>query len=139
MAVLRYFCPVQGSIHILLVDDDSDDQFLFGEALNEIQSPAILHTAQDGVDALEKLEGGKLAPDIIFLDLNMPRMNGRKFLEMVKSNPSFSNIPVIIYSTSSSPEDKKATEAGGAKAFITKPTNFDDLCSLLSNTIQKDF
>lgn len=122
---------------ILLVDDDQDDQFLFEEALREIKSTIHLHTALDGVDALERLSTSNPLPDLIFLDLNMPRMNGIKFLEEVKSSSAWSRIPVIIYSTLSSPEDKKATQAGGAVAFITKPAKFDDLCSLLAETVQK--
>lgn len=66
---------------ILLIDDDDDDQFVFGEALHSVNTSVALETAKDGIDALHKLDVLPALPQLIFLDLNMPRMNGKTFFE----------------------------------------------------------
>jgi CheY-like chemotaxis protein len=122
---------------ILLVDDDQDDQFVFMEALNSVNPRIKVTTANDGIDGLAKLETATILPEIIFVDLNMPRMNGKTFLKEIKSHNRLSGIPVIVYSTSSRPEDITETKALGADDFITKPNNYDELCQVLSSTISK--
>ncbi|HEX6915349.1 MAG TPA: response regulator, partial [Chitinophagaceae bacterium] len=100
---------------ILLVDDDQDDQFVFAECLSGISKEIILQTANDGIDALEKLKAAEHKPDLIFIDLNMPRMNGKALLRELKSTATLSQVPVIVYSTSSSPEDLRDTKSLGAQ------------------------
>src|SRR5690349_6135015 len=80
---------------ILLVDDDQDDKYFFSTALQEVDAEVSLVTAGDGLEALEKLKSSR--PDVILLDLVMPRMNGLRFLKEIKRLPSLSAIPVIIY------------------------------------------
>src|SRR3954471_23757949 len=82
---------------ILLIDDDQDDKFFFHTALQEVNENVQLYTAENGVDALDKLKFVK--PDLILLDLVMPRMNGVVFLKMLKRNKYLSDIPVVIYTT----------------------------------------
>lgn len=123
---------------ILLVDDDIDDQFVFIDALSTVNPAIAVDTAADGIDALEKLSHAPL-PQVIFVDLNMPRMNGKKFLEEVKASPGLASIPVIVYSTSSSPEDISETKAIGASEFIIKPNSYDELCKILSSTLNNGF
>src|SRR6266487_683666 len=94
----------------LLADDDADDQQLFKEALNEIDKSIRCLTASSGEEALNKLKTDlKQLPDYIFLDLNMPRMNGLECLVEIKKTNTLKHIPVIIYSTSSAEKDVEET------------------------------
>lgn len=105
-----------------LIEDDQDDQEVFGMALRTVNASSTIVYAFDGVEALEKLRNSGLQDvDFIFLDLNMPRMNGKQFLVEVKRDPSLKHIPVIIYSTSSDANDKEETKSLGAFEFMTKP------------------
>src|SRR5687767_6825903 len=89
---------------ILLVEDDLDDQMFFCEALNKLQSAIECRIANDGVEALELVE--EPPPfDLIFLDLNMPKVNGFECLKRLKDHPIHKEIPVVILSTSNHPED----------------------------------
>ena len=124
---------MEGKKTFLIVDDDSDDYDLFCEAVSDIDSEARCFTAINGEDALKKL--GKMAPqlpDFIFLDLNMPRMDGRECLLELKKDIKLRNIPVIIFTTSSAQKDIDDTMATGATYFLTKPSDFQSL----RNTIQ---
>lgn len=116
----------------LLVDDDPDDTFLFGEVLRDVAPSIQLYTAVNGQEALDKLRGGMPLPDLIFLDLNMPRMGGVECLTTLKADPALSTIPVIIYTTSSQSKDIEETMQKGAVCFITKPSNMKELTEILS-------
>lgn len=110
-----------------MVDDDSDDQELFQMAINKIDSAIKCAYAIDGIDALEKLNNpSDSPPDIIFLDINMPRMGGLDFLKAIQGT-SCSSIPIVIYSTSDEPFFKKETAQLGAVAYIVKSTTFASL------------
>ncbi|MEO6583617.1 MAG: response regulator [Ferruginibacter sp.] len=126
-------------LHILLVDDDADDRLLFQEAMNEVNPQAKLSTA-DGCDMLMKLakiENDK--PDMIFLDLNMPGLNGFECLEEIKSKHHFGNIPVIIYSTTANPEQVKKTYTIGATLYMQKPSSFDGIKKLMNQVLKINF
>jgi CheY-like chemotaxis protein len=123
---------------ILLVDDDDDDRSLFKEAVNVLDKSIQCWTAVDGQQALDVLMLELvMTPDVIFLDLNMPKMNGMEFLKMIKSHRSFKKIPVIIYSTSSNPDDIRKTKELGATDFVTKPSDFDELYQKLILVLNK--
>lgn len=111
------------AIEFLLVDDDSDDSDLIVEVLTEIDSTVKYTYAMDGPEAFDMLEKGYL-PSIIFLDINMPRMNGWQCLSKLKANSRFKNIPVMMYSTSSFPHEIAKAFELGALAFFTKPNYF---------------
>jgi CheY-like chemotaxis protein len=116
-----------------MVDDDIDDQEIFSIALTEIDHKVDCVFAKDGKEAIEKLVADPtFEPDYIFLDLNMPRMNGKQCLSEIKKMERLSNIPVIIYSTSS--EKKSITEVRkiGATAYITKPSSISELAQQLA-------
>jgi CheY-like chemotaxis protein len=124
-------------ITCLLVDDDADDLEIFSIAAAEIEAPIVCVTAVDGVDALHKLGNDEnFIPDFIFLDLNMPRMNGKQTLVELKKIPRLANIPVIIYSTSARPLDVQETLQLGAFHFLTKPSSITKLTTELSALIQ---
>ncbi|QJB31367.1 response regulator [Chitinophaga oryzae] len=116
---------------LLLVDDDTDDQELFKLALAELNHPVKCLTAGNGQEALDNLCTRAYQPDLIFLDLNMPLMNGIVFLKRIKDIDHLKNIPVIIYSTSDEPREISTARSMGAVDYITKPARFDELCRLL--------
>src|SRR5688500_15236129 len=117
----------------LLIDDDIDDQEIFCLALDKIIFPFECYIASNGFEALRKLDENTVLPDYIFLDLNMPRMNVKECLRELKKNPRLRNIPVVIYSTSSSLSDINDTKILGAKDFIIKPFSLDILTEQLNN------
>ncbi len=119
-----------------IADDDSDDREIFIEALKGIDELCNCVTASDGQEALYKLTNWMLQlPDFIFLDLNMPRVNGRQCLIEIKKNNKLSQIPVIIYSTSAQKKDIDETIKLGAAFFLQKPNRFDELSRALANII----
>jgi CheY-like chemotaxis protein len=109
---------------ILLADDDRDDQDIFQEALSLLNPEIVCEGAGNGLQALALLTSQKTVPNIIFVDINMPIMNGWELLGKLKSDKRFGQIPVIIYSTSSRPEDKSIAEDLGAICFVTKPGDY---------------
>lgn len=118
---------------LFLVDDDTDEHELFGEALRTVSEDITLVTAINGLDAIRKLDSNAIAtPDVIFLDLNMPKMNGIQFLEKIKASDNYASIPVHIYTTSSNPEHKAAALSLGATSFFTKPDSLTELCKTIS-------
>lgn len=123
-----------------IVDDDIDDQELFIEATNEVDKTIKCYSASSCEEALETLINDKIPiPDLIFLDLNMPRVNGKQCLMELKKVATLKDIPVIIYSTSSEKRDIEETASLGAAYFLTKPNKFDDLCKSLSFVISQDW
>jgi CheY-like chemotaxis protein len=117
----------------LLVDDDTDDTFLFKEVLSEVDRSIQLLIANDGEEALVKLRAeGRTLPNLIFLDLNMPRMNGMQCLYELKQDDALKDIPVIMYTTSSHSKDIEQSMLLGAACFITKQADFNALKNLIT-------
>lgn len=121
--------------NILLVDDDEDDQEIFLTAVEHINPALKCSVESEAIIALQKLENKELVPDVIFLDLNMPVMNGQQFLVEIKRRESLKDIPIIIFSTSRHEPTKLITKQLGALDFITKPDNFDALIEVLKPVI----
>lgn len=124
---------------ILLIDDDEDDQLIFKDAIKEVYSDIVCLLATNGKDAYLQLEKSPAPPSLIFLDLNMPVMNGFEFLERIKKSDRLKNIPVVIYTTSDSPLDKKNTLDAGAVLFFTKTADFKLLKIKLKEILHHDF
>ena len=116
---------------ILLVEDEQSDANLVRSALKENKVYCNLHHVVDGVEALEFLRGKEPRfsdvprPDLILLDLNMPRMNGREFLDVVKADEDLRTIPVVVLTTSDVERDVVASYKLGAAGYITKPVDMD--------------
>jgi CheY-like chemotaxis protein len=136
----KLFFPINTRFTVLLIDDDEDDRFLFSEILKEIYPGANCQLATTGTDAILALKNSFLpAPHIIFLDLNMPKMNGKQALIEIKKVPSMANVPVIIYSTSRLIKDTEELLALGAYYFLSKPIRAIDLRRALQKTIEDIF
>lgn len=121
---------------VILIDDDPDDHEIFATAMDEASplSECILYDSAE--KALAELAGSTAPlPDYIFLDLNMPRMNGMQFLELAKKEDFLSRIPVIIYSTSILPSIKARALQLGASDFLAKPTSHLELIKSLKKLL----
>ena len=103
--------------------------------MRETDVEVEVRTESKAREALEKLRSGILEPDLIFLDLNMPMMNGEQFLAEIKQEPQLKQIPVIIYSTTSHPATIKRTKEMGAFGFVTKPDKFSKLIEILKKIL----
>lgn len=125
------------NLTLLIADDDEDDKEMFIEVVADINASINCVKAANGSDALQILKKEEPVPDFIFLDLNMPRVNGRQCLELLKKDEKLSSIPVIIYTTSRSSEDKEDVKKLGAVHFITKPSSMIALRKELEAVLSK--
>jgi CheY-like chemotaxis protein len=123
----------------LLVDDDEDDKEIFSLALAEADPTIDCFIASDGIEALAMLKNESFIPDYIFLDLNMPLMSGKECLSEIRKQPHLRQVPVIIFSTSSSQKDIQDTKDLGASSFITKPPLISTLAEKLSQVFTSPF
>jgi CheY-like chemotaxis protein len=117
-------------VDVLLVEDDPGDVVLIREAFEFNKVHNTLHVASDGVEALDFLyrrnaHAGAPRPDLVLLDLNLPRKDGREVLEEVKADPSLRTIPIVVLTTSEAEEDILRSYDLHANAYVTKPVDFD--------------
>jgi CheY-like chemotaxis protein len=120
-----------------LIEDDRDDQDTFLQALSELKNVMLVEIVNNGREALEKLKNSRVLPDFIFMDVNMPVMNGMECLTEIDKYPNLREVPVVMLSTSS---DQKAEAFKlGAKAFIKKTSNDSDLCHEMELIFNKNF
>ena len=115
-------------LEVLLVEDNPADVRLTIEALKDAKVPTRLHVARDGVEAIRLLRddtGLVPRPDLILLDLNLPRKDGREVLAEVKKDETLRHIPVVILTTSQAEQDILQSYRLGANAFVTKPVEID--------------
>lgn len=118
---------------VLNVDDDQEDREFFCDALREIDPTITCQIAGSGMEALTLLQTASLLPDYIFLDINMPMMDGKQCLKALKSIPEFAAIPVIMYSTSTDTREIKECYRLGAEDFLIKPHSFEKLVNDLTS------
>lgn len=117
---------------LLIIDDDVEDQEIFIEAVKELDPTIICYTATSGEDAFRQMQNDVvLLPDLIFLDMNMPKLNGKQVLREIKSGKVLRGVPVIMYSTSFAPRDIQDVVEIGAVHHLLKPSRFDDLRNAL--------
>lgn len=116
----------------LIADDDADDVMLFCEALHQIATAMKCYHVENGNELFQFLsDSGARSPEVIFLDINMPVMNGWECLTRLKGTSDYRSIPIIIYSTSSAKRDIDLAYQLGASLFLTKPEEYRELCSIL--------
>lgn len=122
--------------YVVLADDDEDDRLFFTEAFDELKIKTKVETYKDGVELMEALKhSDAVLPNILFLDLNMPKKSGLECLIDIKNDKKFDNIAIAIYSTSASEEDIENTFVNGANIYIKKPHDFNQLKKVLSEVV----
>ncbi|MDQ2773495.1 MAG: response regulator [Acidobacteriota bacterium] len=123
MASFNVAKPVQ----MLLVEDNPSDVRLMREALKETSLPIVITVARDGVEAMDllhKIESGQgVRPDLVLLDLNLPRKNGHEVLSEVKTSPGLRSIPVLVMTSSKAEDDVNQAYMLNANGYITKPSD----------------
>ena len=123
-------------IHIVLADDDYDDRLFFTDAFDELNMNTKVNTFNDGVELMNYLNSeNAMLPQVLFLDLNMPKKNGIECLNEIKANSNMNDIAIAIYSTSASEEDIEETFVLGANIYIKKPSSFKDLKKILAEVV----
>ena len=122
----------QGTITILLADDDEDDVEFFSDAVRQVNAAIKLHAVYDGSEALEYLKSADKVPDCIFLDLNMPRINGLECLQQIRNMDALKELAVFIYSTSNNSREISEAMKSGATHYIIKTFSFTQLTRKLN-------
>jgi len=129
---------VHGAIKILMAEDDVDDRVLFADAFRESGIDVALEFVADGVELLQYLKRllaspDQALPDLLLLDLNMPRMDGREALRAIREHPGLKHLPVIILTTSRAELDIMVSYQLGANSYVTKPRRYDELIAVLQS------
>lgn len=120
----------------MYAEDDADDQHLMQDVLNDLNPGIELYITENGKDAFEFLQDladGSPLPSLIILDLNMPVWDGMETLRKLKSTPSFSTIPVCLFTTTSDSNDRQLALSLGAHAFVTKPGSYRELETIIDS------
>lgn len=122
-----------GTLELLLVEDEPADASLLRAALREAGSAVQLNHAVDAVEALQRLRRpGAALPDLLLLDINLPRVNGRELLATLKADPLLAPLPVVVVSTSDAETDVQAAYALGAAGYLVKPVDMDVLIKAMA-------
>jgi CheY-like chemotaxis protein len=123
-------------IDVLLIEDDPGDILITREAVEHNKIHNTLHVARDGQEGLDYLRQrgaheGAQRPDLILMDLNLPKYDGRQLLEQIKSDPDLCHIPLVVLTTSSAEEDILRSYRLHANAYVTKPVGFDEFMNVI--------
>lgn len=124
-------------VQILLIEDNPGDVRLNEEVLRESGMDCHLTAVRDPEQALQQLRGNdpsgvKLKPELIFLDLNLPKLSGVELLEAIRTTPGLEHVPIVILSASVNPDEIRKTYKCGANCFVRKPTELDDFIKLMT-------
>jgi len=132
--------PVNVPARVLLIEDSEPDVFLVREALEQCERQIDLQVLEDGelaVEFIERIDRTEIrSPDLILLDLNLPKRSGAQVLERIRSSPVCGEIPVLILTSSDSPKDKSQTAQLGATAYFRKPSRLNEFM-LLGPVVQR--
>ena len=129
---------LQGILSIILVDDDSDESYLFNEAIEHAGLSIDLISIPNGNQLYDYLQNNA-KPDLIFLDINMPNKDGLESLKEIRNNPAYTGLRIIIYSTSNLKEMVKACYNAGADLFVVKPEDFDGMVKVVHKVCTNDW
>lgn len=123
-------------LHVLLADDDEDDRLFFRDAIDEVKVKTVVNMVNDGVELMDYLNNPNTRlPNLLFLDLNMPRKDGMECLKEIRSNHKLKDLSIAIYSTSGLEKDIEETFVKGANIYIKKPNDFEELKAILEKVI----
>ncbi|WP_190246278.1 response regulator [Gelidibacter gilvus] len=122
--------------YFMIIDDDSDDRFFFNEVVINMPNSAECMEANGCEEAIDLLRTAEQLPHYIFLDINMPRLDGRECLRQLKRDASLKHIPVIMYSTSFSEETIKEFHILGASSYLNKPTDINNLSAQILEAVK---
>lgn len=127
------------TLRIILIEDNQDHARILRWAFEQTQRPAVITFFQDGESAVEHLhrtaDGTGASPDLIFLDLNLPRMDGRRVLQLLKDDPATRGVPVIVLSSSDREEDVRHAYELGASTYISKSMVMNEMNSSLTSIL----
>lgn len=124
-----------GPVNILLIEDDSDDVELFTDALNRNQQEHSIRLLQDGMAAVTYFSETDQCPDVVVMDMNLPRLHGRDVIRHIRSKALFDKVPVVVLTTSSASDDRNYVLSQGATAFIVKPSTLDGLLEMARQVV----
>ncbi|WP_207512952.1 response regulator [Longitalea luteola] len=124
---------------IMLAEDDEDDKWIFTEIMKKLTANRNIHfdVVDNGVQILHALENTPKLPDLVILDQNMPQLNGKETLKLIKKNDRFNHIPVVIYSTYNDSRLSNECFDIGATQIITKPDTFEGFREMIEMLVQK--
>lgn len=121
---------------VIYVDDDEDDRDIFTEVIRAVRPDLRLVLAKDGSDALTKLRDFS-NPICMYIDMNMPKMNGMQLLALLKEQPQFKSIPAFILTTALTPGQTIELKNIGANGYLIKPSSFEEFKNLLQSSLEK--
>jgi len=127
---------VSKTVHILLIEDDQDDVELFQYALHSNRVICQLEVIMDGDRVESHLQTSTKRPDVIVMDLNLPRISGRDLLQQIRTVDGFSQVPLIVMTTSSADDDRNFCLAKGANQFIIKPSSLDAFAQTVAAIVE---
>lgn len=124
---------------IMLAEDDEDDKWIFTEIMKELTADGKIHfdAVDNGLQIMQALENNPELPDLVILDQNMPKLNGKETLELLKKSDRFNHIPVVIYSTYNDSRLSKECVNIGAIQIITKPDTFEGFKEMIEMLVKK--
>jgi CheY-like chemotaxis protein len=125
-------------LKIVVADDDEDYRFLFNESLRETGIPAAVSFANNGIEVIDLLNTMSGSPDMLFLDINMPKMDGLTALEHIRKNELFSKVPIIILSGTEEPDKVEDAYRKGANLYVRKPASYLEYFSLLHSLLSSE-
>jgi CheY-like chemotaxis protein len=124
------------SVQLLLIEDDAEDVELFEDVLKTYGSAYYLKVIRDGGEFSDYIKNNENPPDLIVMDFNLPKMHGREILKLIKTNELYKNIPVVILTTSSAPEDKNYAMVMGAEEYFVKPNSMNELKMIVGSALE---
>ena len=128
----------QGSVQIVVVEDDSDDALMTMRALKKLNPPPTIKLVRDGREALDLLTGeDALVPELVFLDLKLPKVHGLEVLRLLRENEATRSIPVAVLTSSDDPKDIARATQFGANEYIRKPIDWEEYSQALCSAAEK--
>lgn len=127
------------SLNVLFVDDDSDESYLFNEALEQAGLTITLNRATNGNNLISYLHTNQTIPDLVIMDINMPYKDGVEALTEIRNDPRFAKLPLVIYSTNKNEKSINSCYEKGANLFVIKPNDFDGMLRVVKKIYSMDW